>query len=173
VQDSTRKEVYSWIKSFIFAIILSFICQKFLFTPVTVQGESMMPTFENNNKVVVSKISEIERFDMIVFHSPISEDNHIKRVIGLPGDKVEVKDDVLYINGVKREEPYLKSNKEQYQMTLTQDFATEVPDHSLFVMGDNRLKSGDSRYYGFISYDAVIGEVKFRYYPFREIGIPR
>lgn len=102
MEENTKEEIYSWIKSIVFAVVLSFICQQFLFTPVTVRGESMMPTFENNNKVFISEISEIERFDMIVFHSPVSEDNHIKRVIGLLGDKVQVKDDVLYINGVKK-----------------------------------------------------------------------
>ncbi|WP_163101998.1 signal peptidase I [Peribacillus alkalitolerans] len=174
-ERDTKEEFLSWVKSLFFAIAIAIICRHFLFTPVTVHGESMMPTFENKNKVVITKVSKLEHFDMIVFHSPVSEDNHIKRLIGLPGDTVEVKDDTLYINGKEFKEPYLKSNKEKIttQEKLTEDFKVEVPEDSLFVMGDNRRKSGDSRIYGFIHRDSVIGEVKFRYYPVQELGIPK
>ncbi|WP_108671863.1 signal peptidase I [Peribacillus acanthi] len=176
MQDrTTKEEIFSWVKSLFFAIVIALICRHFLFTPVTVHGESMIPTFEDNNKVVITKVSKLEHFDMIVFHSPVSEENHIKRLIGLPGDTVEVKDDTLYINGEEFKEPYLNTNKEKLAIEekLTEDFKVEVPKDSLFVMGDNRRKSGDSRIYGFIHKDSVIGEVKFRYYPVEGIGIPK
>ena len=99
MQNRTKKEVYSWITSIAFALIVAFICRQFIFTPTTVHGESMSPTFEDENKVILSKTSDIQRFDIIVFHAPDSDENYIKRVIGLPGDSVEMKDDVLYING--------------------------------------------------------------------------
>ena len=180
--NSTKKEIYSWIKSIAFAFLIVFICRLFLFTPTTVLGASMSPTFQDHDKVVISKTTEIQRFDVIVFDAPDMDGEHyIKRVIGLPGDRIEMKNDVLYINGVAFEEPYLKENKEGNLLTkLTEDFSLEektgeskVPKDMLFVMGDNRLISKDSRIFGLIPNDSVIGEVIFRFYPLQEIGVPK
>lgn len=175
MKEHTKNEILSWVKSFAFALIIAFICKQFLFTPSTVFGESMLPTFENEDRVIVSKTSAIQRFDLIIFDAPDQEDkNYIKRVIGLPGDRIEMKDDVLYINGEAFDESYLQGNRGDNPFgKLTGDFSLkEVPKDSLFVMGDNRLHSKDSRYFGFISSDSVIGEVKFRFYPIQSIGIP-
>ncbi|WP_174731601.1 signal peptidase I [Mesobacillus harenae] len=173
----TKGEIYSWAKSIGFALIIAFICRQFFFTPVAVQGESMMPTFEDNNRVVVFKISEIEHLDMIVFHSPDSEDNYIKRVIGLPGDTIEMKNDQLFINKVLVDEYYLTENIKDAKIKglarLTEDFGPlKLPKNQYFVMGDNRLRSKDSRIFGFISRSSIIGEVKFRFYPLEEMGPP-
>lgn len=180
MQASTKMEIYSLIKSIVFVLVIVFICREFIFTPVVVKGESMEPTFENDDRIIVSKISTIERFDVIIFNAPNKDEQHIKRVIGLPGDKVEMKDDVLYINGKSFEEPYLNKNNNIKLNKFTRDFTLEeltgnskVPNGYLFVLGDNRLKSGDSRKYGFISTDSVIGEGKFRFYPLPKIGIPK
>ncbi|RWR05976.1 signal peptidase I [Siminovitchia fortis] len=182
MKENTKKEMISWAKSFIVAIILAFICRQFLFSPITVFGESMSPSFLDHDKVVISKTSKIQRFDVIVFDAPDIENEHyIKRVIGLPGDSIEVKNDVLYINGKAYKEPYLDENKRiSPSNSLTEDFSllektgkSKVPDNMLFVMGDNRLNSKDSRTFGLISYDSVIGEVKFRFYPLNEIGLPK
>ncbi len=182
MEESTKKEIYSWVKSVVFAFIIAFICRQLLFTPSTVLGASMAPTFHDQDKIVVSKMSEIQRFDVIVFDAPDSEDEYyIKRVIGLPGDKIEMKNDVLYINGEALEENYLIENKEEHPFNkLTENFSlqektgeSEVPKDMLFVMGDNRLHSKDSRIFGFIPHDTVIGEVKFRYYPLQDIGVPK
>lgn len=175
MKENTKKEIYSWVKSIAFAFIIAFICRQFIFTPTTVQGESMMPTFEEGNRVILSKISDIDRFDMVVFDAPDADKQYIKRVIGLPGDSIEVKNDVLYINGKIYEEFYLNEKKKENLLDkFTNDFQyKEVPENSLFVMGDNRLKSHDSRDFGVISYDSVVGEVKFQFYPLNEIGIPK
>jgi signal peptidase I len=181
VQESTKKEIYSWIKSLAFALIIAFLCRSFLFSPTIVHGESMEPTFQDQDRLIISKTSEIERFDMIVFDAPDADEQYVKRVIGLPGDSVEVKDDILYINGKAMEEPYLEKNKENTLLDkLTGDFTLEemtgevkVPKGSLFVMGDNRLYSKDSRFFGFISEESVTGEVKFRFYPLQEMGLPK
>ncbi|WP_301950647.1 signal peptidase I [Bacillus sp. V59.32b] len=174
MRDHAQKELYSWIKSIVFALVVAFICRQFLFSPITVKGESMDPTFENNDRIIVSKVSKIDHFDTIVFHSPISKDDYIKRVIGLPGDTIEMKNDVLYINGKAFEEEYLNENKGEVPLetTLTEDFKVTVPEGSLFVLGDNRRRSMDSRIIGSITDDAVIGEVKFRFYPLEEVGTP-
>lgn len=173
MRENIKKELYSWVKSVILAFILAFLCTNFLFAPTTVQGESMSPTFEDKDKVLLSKISEIERFDIIVFNAPDTDKRYIKRVIGLPGDTIEMKDDVLYVNGKAYEETYLEEHKEEISFAkLTGDFTLKeitgkerVPKGKLFVLGDNRLKSNDSRLFGFISAEEVIGEVKFRFYP--------
>ncbi|PLT30719.1 signal peptidase I [Peribacillus deserti] len=181
MERNLSKEIISWIKSILLAAAIAFICRQFLFSPVTVYGESMSPTFEDKNKIIVTKVSKIQHFDNVVFHAPDAEENYIKRVIGLPGDSVEVRDDVLYINGKKYKEPYLDENKKKVSpdVKLTGNFKLEeltgksrVPAGCLFVMGDNRLNSSDSRRFGFIKTDSVIGEVVFRFLPFDELGKP-
>lgn len=173
LKQNPKKEWFSWLKSILIAFIIVLICRHFLFSPVLVKGISMEPTFEDQNRVVISKISEIEAFDLIVFDSPISSDQHIKRVIGLPGDEIEIKEDILTINGIPYSEPYLEQNKEKllFGEPLTGDFYLKVPEKSLFVLGDNRRKSMDSREYGVISEEVVLGEVKARIYPFSEIDL--
>lgn len=170
-----KKEIWSWAKAILLTLIIVFICRQFLFAPIKVDGKSMMPTFENNDRVIISKMHKIEPFDLIVFHSPVSSTDYIKRVIGLPGDTIEVKDDILYVNDKKYEEPYLKNNKKNLlqKEKLTEDLKETVPKGSLYVMGDNRHNSEDSRNFGFILKENVVGEVVLRYYPLNQINIPK
>ncbi|MFJ7745440.1 signal peptidase I [Peribacillus sp. NPDC097295] len=170
-----KKEIVSWMKSILIALIVVFICRQFLFVPVTVKGESMEPTFENSDRIVVTKVGNIEHSDMVVFHAPDAEKEYIKRVIGLEGDRVKMKDDMLYINGKPYKEPYVKSNKEQIppDENLTENFDVKVPEGSLFVMGDNRRHSWDSRRFGVISEDSLVGKVEFRFFPLNELGSPQ
>lgn len=180
MSDATKKEVYSWVKSIVFALIVSFICRNFLFSPAIVYGESMLPTFQEHDRVLLSKVSDIQRFDLVVFDAPDSNDYYIKRVIGLPGDQIEVKDDILYINGIQMEEPYLEGVKKDLLFDkLTGDFTLEeligksvVPEGTVFVMGDNRLHSKDSRFFGPVASSSIIGEVKLQIYPLQKIGMP-
>lgn len=184
---SGKKELLEWIGSIGVAVLLAFGIRYFLFTPIEVEGASMLPTFEDGDKVMVNKISpqfkDYDRFDVIVFKVD-KEINYIKRVIGLPGDHITYKDDELLINGKKYEEPYLEELKKELidKGTLTQDFTLEeylgevvVPDGSLFVLGDNRRFSNDSREpsIGFISMDIVLGTVNMTYYPLNNFGFVR
>ena len=175
MKEGGKSELISWIQSVAIAFVIALVIRQFLFTPVVVSGQSMQPTFENDNKIVISKVYKIDRFDMIVFHAPDSEDNFIKRVIGLPGDVVVMKNDKLYINDVEYVEDYVQENKAEIfeGQKLTQDFTVEVPEGYLYVLGDNRRNSTDSRIIGFIDKKSVVGSVKFRFYPFREMGIPK
>ena len=168
--ESSTKGLVSWMKIVFLTALIVVATRQFVFEPLSVQGESMIPTFENEDKILLSKISRIENFDLIVFIAP---DGHklIKRIIGLPGDRLEMKKDLLYINGEPFEEPYLTSNREaaerQGYRQLTEDFTEfTVPSETYFVLGDNRLHSVDSRVFGLVPEKAVLGEVKFRFVPF-------
>ncbi|MEK4522193.1 signal peptidase I [Psychrobacillus sp. FSL W7-1457] len=179
-----KNELREWIGAIGIAVLLAFGIRFFLFIPIEVEGASMLPTFENGDKVMVNKIgpkfNDYERFDVIVFK--VNKDtNYIKRVIGLPGDHITYKDDELLINGKKYDEPYLDELKKELidHGTLTQDFTLEdylgevvVPEGSLFVLGDNRRFSNDSREpsVGFISMDIVLGTVNMTYYPLNNFG---
>ncbi|MFJ6414946.1 signal peptidase I [Terribacillus saccharophilus] len=162
------------------AIIALFIFRSYFYFPSTVYGESMAPTLEDQNKILISRVGNIDRFDEVVFHAPDQDASYVKRVIGVPGDKIEYKNDVLYVNGKKHAEPYLKEMKNAMQedALFTNNFKLRdvigedtIPDGYLFVMGDNRRNSKDSRMFGLIPQSTVIGEVKFRYYPFPQMGL--
>lgn len=146
----------------------------------------MMPTLENHERIILNKFStkvgDINRFDIIVFHAT-KEKDYIKRVIGLPGDHIEYRNDTLYINGEKYEESYLTKSKKEYKKNnqlLTFDFKIEdftgekvVPENELFVMGDNRQKTTDSREIGTISIDEVKGKANLVFWPIKDIEILR
>lgn len=173
--SSNRKSQWAFWIVFLAAFI---IVRFFVFTPVTVNGESMAPTLHHKDKLLVLKLGEIERFDIIVFETG-NDELFVKRVIGLPGDKVEYINDTLYINGKAYEEPYLDSAKERFKeeygedMLFTPDFSLEnlgydkVPEDTFFVLGDNRSKSYDSRYVeiGCIPAEKVVGEVSVLFWP--------
>lgn len=170
------KELLSWFISICVAFTIVLICKHYLFSPVVVDGESMEPTYQDEDVLIISKISDIQRFDQIVFKSPVNDNYYIKRVIGLPGDTIEMKDDVLYINGEKYNEPYV--NRKEEALQYTEDFTLEqltgketVPEGYVFVLGDNRLHSGDSRHYGFIAMDEILGVSKVRIFPIQQFEI--
>ncbi len=181
-EGKKKNETWEWIKALLIAFGLAAIIRVFFFTPIVVDGESMMPTLENGDRMIVNKIGytigEPDRFDIVVFHAPEQKD-YIKRVIGLPGDIVEYKDDILYINGKTYDEPYLDEYKAEVgDGPLTEDFKLEdkiqsetVPKGTIFVMGDNRRKSKDSRHIGAVSTEEIIGSSKIVFWPFKEIGI--
>ncbi|SFA99936.1 MULTISPECIES: signal peptidase I [unclassified Bacillus (in: firmicutes)] len=174
-----KNETFEWVKSILGALVIAFIIRSFIFTPIVVDGESMNPTLQDKDRMVVIKIGEPKRFDIVVFHAPDGRD-YIKRVIGLPGDSIEYKNDVLYINGKAYNEPYLEKYKKRLNdETLTYSFTLKetavgsdtVPKDSLFVMGDNRRDSKDSRDIGAIPIEKVIGTTNVVYYPIKEIKI--
>src|SRR3954464_3887853 len=104
-----KKESMEWVKAFAIGIIIFAFIRTFFFSNYVVEGESMMPTLQNGNKLVVNKlgyqISDLKHFDVIVFHANQKED-FVKRIIGLPGDKIVYRDDQLFINGKKFDEPF-------------------------------------------------------------------
>lgn len=175
-----KNELWEWTKALIIAVVLAAFIRYFLFAPIVVDGLSMMPTLHDQDRMIVNKfsykISEPKRFDIIVFHAPENKD-YIKRVIGLPGDTVEYKNDTLYVNGKKYEEPYLDEFKNQViDGPLTEPFTLAevtgqetVPEGHLFVMGDNRRYSKDSRHIGTVPMEKVLGNTSMIYWPLEDI----
>lgn len=177
MKPNVIKEILDWVKSLIIAGILAFIIHTFIFALVIVDGSSMEPTLYNSERLILNKISysfsQPERGDVIVFHANKSDD-YIKRVIGLPGETIEVKNDELYINDKLIEEPYLNNEKERLHSVssiLTKDFGPiRVQEGHLFVMGDNRNNSTDSRIIGTIPIDDMIGKTSIIIWPINKIG---
>lgn len=165
------KEIISFIKSLVIATIAAVLIITFVFQVVNVDKTSMYPTLKPNDRLILEKVtyyfSKPSRGDIIVFKYPKdTREKFIKRVIGIPGDKIKIEDGILYINGEKQEEAYIKEK-------MTGDFPeTTVREDTIFVMGDNRNNSMDSRdeSVGFISYKLIIGKAVFRLYPFYNIG---
>lgn len=155
------------------------ILRIFVYAPVTVSGASMMPTLVDREKIITSKISKLKRFDIVPLKAPDAPDKlYIKRIIGLPGETLEYKNDILYINGEPYEEPYLDEYKEATDGLLTNDFSfeelygfKEIPEETYFVMGDNRQNSKDSRMIGVIHKDDIMGTSKIVVWPPKKIGI--
>lgn len=177
-----KREVLEWIKALAFGVVIAFICKQFIFVPSEVEGASMLPSLEDGDRMIVSKVSEIQRFDQVVFRAPDEDENYVKRVIGLPGDTLEMRNDILYVNDRAYDEPYLKTHKEKLipNQRLTEDFTLAeltnketIPEGYLFVLGDNRLISKDSRYFGLIPMESVIGKVEFRIWPLENIGVTK
>ncbi|RAK19515.1 signal peptidase I [Anoxybacillus vitaminiphilus] len=182
MNEKIKNEGLKWGKSIFIGLLVVFFIRFFFVTNYVVEGESMMPTFQDGNMLIVNKlnnqIEELKRFDVIIFHANKNKD-YIKRIIGLPGDTIEYKNDVLYINNKPVTEPYLKLYKSKLiDGKLTGDFTLKeltgqktVPKGHVFVLGDNRLSSLDSRHFGFVKIEQVVGKVNLRYWPMNEFGV--
>ncbi|MCV0025169.1 signal peptidase I [Bacillus halotolerans] len=169
---------WEWGKAIVIAVLLALIIRHFLFEPYLVEGSSMYPTLHDGERLFVNKtvhyIGELERGDIVIINGETSKIHYVKRLIGKPGETVEMKDDTLYINGKKVAEPYLSKNKKEAEklgVSLTGDFGpVKVPKGKYFVMGDNRLNSMDSRNgLGLIAEDRIVGTSKFVFFPFNEM----
>lgn len=184
-EENSSKEWIGWVKALVVALLLTFLVRTFLFIPIAVEGPSMEPNLVDRDHVIINKlnyqISDPKRFDVVVFHATTEKD-YIKRVIGLPGETVDIIDEVLYINNEPIDEVHLdealallgEGQKYTYDFSLTDDIPggyEVIPDNHLLVLGDNRDNSTDSRRLGLISYDELVGSAEFIYWPFNRIGI--
>src|SRR6185369_15095248 len=150
----------------------------FLFRPFQVSGESMFPTFKNKEYILTNLIAlrfeNPKQGDVIVFKAPTdAEKDFIKRVIGVPGDSVYLKEGFVYVNGKKlNESAYLGSDVRTYGGSfLKEDQPITVPQDEYLVMGDNRPFSSDSREWGFLKKSAIIGKSFFVYWPLNTMRI--
>ncbi len=145
-------------------IVLIILFKMFVATPILVSGASMEATLSNKDVLILNKMTyrfnDIKRFDIVVVDD--GSENIIKRVIGLPGEKVEYINNELYING--------KKIKENYNHMKTEDFEFVVPDNEYFVLGDNRGVSVDSRILGTFSKREILGKANLVIFPFSKFG---
>jgi signal peptidase I len=173
-----RENRIDWLKSVLSASAAALIVVQFVI-PTAVYGRSMEPGFEHRDYLLIHKQAyvgeaEPERGDVIVFQSKLRDNNRgtlkklIKRVIGVPGDIVEIREGKVYINGEELKERYIKDG-----VTNGDVGPVVVPEGNYFCMGDNRLHSTDSRFLevGFVEKDKIVGKVVFRLYPFSKFGM--
>jgi len=177
--ETTKSKIWEWTKAIVLAVGLAMIIRIFLFEPYLVEGSSMDPTLHDGDRLFVNKtlkfIGEIDKGDIVIIDGKEENIRYVKRVIGVPGDKVSAQDGKVYVNGTVIEEPYLNSNEKEAEsigIDLTDDFEEiEVPNGNYFVMGDNRLNSMDSRNgLGLIEKDRILGKSEFIFFPFDHLS---
>jgi signal peptidase I len=167
--SSFKAFVRELAETVLLAVVL-FVIINTITARVRVDGPSMEPSYYHNNRVIVSKTAywfgEIDRGDVIVFPAPPNpEEDYIKRVIGLPGDEVRVTNGVVYVNDNPLEEPYISTPP------ISNMRRTTVPPGMVFVMGDNRNVSSDSRSWGPLNIEDIIGKAVFVYWPLNQIRV--
>jgi signal peptidase I len=156
-----------------FALVFGFV-RPVIAAPFYVGSESMVPTLMVWDRVLINKLAydfaEPKRGDIVLFESPEGgEDPLIKRVVGLPGDTIEVESGTLYVNGEPQREPYVN---ERFRNAQAPYGPLKVPEGHIFAMGDNRGNSADSRFFGPVPEENLIGEALFRFWPPGRVGVP-
>lgn len=173
---SAGQFLFSFLETVIVALVITVVLYLFVMTPHEVVGNSMHPTYKNGEYLMANKISyklhKPERGDVVIFKYSDTQD-FIKRIIGLPGDTVMLKDGNIYINGVKLEESdYLSesiyTNGQEY---LKEGQSITVPDGEYFVCGDNRNHSSDSRAFGPVKLQNIKGKAWIVYFPFSQFRL--
>ena len=160
-KKTVKQEIIEWVVTLAVALVIAVVVRTFIFEPVRVDGNSMYPTLKHGEIMIVNKMDytfggEPERFDVVICHYPSrGKTNFVKRVVGLPGDTVEVKDGYLIVNGVIYAEKFLHERPVENFGPVT------VPEGKYFVMGDNRNNSNDSRRdaVGMLDRDFIMGKV--------------
>ena len=165
-----------FLETIVVSLAIFAVVYIFLFQPQQVDGKSMEPTFHNAEYILTDKISyrisSPKRGDVVVFHSPQDAGtDFIKRIVGVPGDIVMVKDGYFYLNGTRLDEEYINDpGKVAPGRFMREGASAEVPNGQYLVMGDNRLHSSDSREWGFVPRTNIVGRAFFRYWPVDVFG---
>ncbi len=176
MENNYKSIIIEYAKIIVTALVISFLLRAYVAEARYIPSESMLPTLKIGDRLIVDKISfeinginDLQRGDIVVFDPPASFKSKddiplIKRVIGLPGETIAIKNGIVYINGAPLDEPYiLEKPKNDFKPYV-------IPENNIFLMGDNRNNSSDSRYWGPLPVQNVIGKAEFRYYPFNHIG---
>jgi signal peptidase I len=163
----------AWVRDLGFSVVIAIVLIVFIYQPVKVEGTSMMPALTDQERIFINKftyrfgIGSIERGDLVVFWFPRdTSKSYIKRVIGIPGDTVEIDGGQVIVNGRRLREEYVP---EQYRDRQSAD-RTVVPADEYFVLGDHRSSSNDSRSWGTVHRDFIYGKAVFVYWPPEKIG---
>ena len=149
---------------YIAIIIFIIIIRMYIITPVRVDGTSMHQTLADGDILLLYKMAQYDRYDIVVLDEEYDDEIIIKRIIGLPGETVEIKDNKIYIDEVEINDDYAYGETSDYEK-ITLD------DGEYFILGDNRLISKDSRYFGPVKKDDLMGEAVFRLWPFSSFGL--
>ncbi|MDO5299544.1 MAG: signal peptidase I [Clostridia bacterium] len=174
-KKTVKQEIFEWVMVFVVAAAMAFVVRTFIFEPVRVDGQSMLNTLQDNEFMIATKYDYLtndpERFDIVICDYPNADDGmyRVKRVVGLPGETLELRAGELYINGEYVEQNFDMTENEAYFGPYT------VPEGCYFVMGDNRNNSKDSRssMVGALTRAQIKGHVRAVIYPFdqmRKIG---
>jgi signal peptidase I len=163
----------SWFRDLFLSVLIAIIVILFLYQPVKVEGTSMMPSLQNDERIFINKfvyrfgISDIGRGDTVVFLYPGDPSkSYIKRVIGIPGDTVKIDDGTVIVNGQPLAEPYVAQDyRDQNPMA-----EETVPADKYFVLGDHRSSSNDSRSWGLVPRQNIYGKAVFVYWPLEDLG---
>ena len=166
-----HRELRVWARDLVIALGLAMIIIVFFYQPVKVEGTSMAPLLSDQERIFINKFvyhfEPIERGDVVVFWYPLDRTkSFIKRVVGLPGDEVEIRKGHVYINGKNLDEPYVPS---QYIDTAAYG-PVQIPHDEYFVMGDHRISSNDSRIFGPVPSTFIYGKAVFAYWPWNQFG---
>ena len=154
------KKILKELVPYIVILIVVVLIRIFIVTPIIVDGDSMSPTLTDGEMMLLNKLGSIERNDIVVINN--EEGYIIKRVIALPGESIECRDGVIYINDEKYDDNFASK---------TDDFVKQfLNDDEYFVMGDNRLVSMDSRIFGAVTKEEILGTTNFVIYPFNKFG---
>jgi signal peptidase I len=175
------RALLEWIGVIVGALVVAFVIRTFLFGAYVIPTGSMEPTLHASPKdrVLVNKLSyhlhDIHRGDVVVFKRPPGESDKtindlIKRVVGLPGEKVDLSGGMVLVNGLPLKEPYINPQCTEGTVTLTGQSSWTIPKGMIFVMGDNRCDSTDSRAFGPIEKNLVVGRAFVRVWPLSHLG---
>ena len=166
------KKIIKELYPYVIIVVVVILVRTFIITPVIVSGNSMKPNFNDGELLLVRKIKynekTIKRFDVVVIKK--DKEEIIKRVIGLPGDKVEYIDNKLYINGEYIKEPFLNDDVYTTNFSLSDINLEKIPENCYLVLGDNREISLDSRTFGCFSKDKILGSANLVLFPFTKLG---
>jgi signal peptidase I len=172
-QGGLVKSVFAWLRDLVFSVVLAIVLIVFIYQPVKVEGTSMMPALTDQERIFINKftyrfgIGSIERGDLVVFWFPLDPTkSYIKRVVGLPGDRVAIDNGTVLVNGQRLEEDYVPH---EYRDQGSHQGMT-VPHDSYFVLGDHRTSSNDSRAWGPVERKFIYGKAVFVYWPLDKIG---
>ncbi len=166
-----RTPIFELVESVAIAVVLALVIRIFLFEPFYIPSGSMEPTLQIEDKIIVNKVvyrfKEPQRGDILVFKYPLDPSrDYVKRVIGLPGETLEIKDSAVYINGSSLTESYLPSD-----LKLMDFGPVSIADGSYFMMGDNRNNSQDSRVWGVLPENYIVGKAFFIFWPGSRISV--
>jgi len=167
-KEKNKKNLFKELLPYIIIVLVVILLRTFIVTPIQVDGASMYPTLEDKEILILKKYDKsFDRFEVVVFD--YNGSRLIKRVIGLPGERVEYKDNKLYIDGKEVKEDFDRNSKTE-DFVLDDIGADIIPKGYYFVMGDNRDNSTDSRIIGLVSEKDIKGSTNLSVFPFNKIG---